>query len=633
MTSVCYAGRLSQFASQWSLITCDRAILSWIDGYKIKFNGPVYQSAEPCQTSYSSLEKSFFTESIRNLLTIGAISECEPCNGQFISRVFLVPKPNGKMRFILNLKELNKFIPTQHFKLEDLRTALKLISPDCLMATLDLKDAYFLINVHPESRKYLRFRLDGKLYEFNVLPFGLCTAPYIFTKLLKPVIKLLRSCGFLSSIYLDDLLLIGDTYAECENNLETSEALLKNLGFIINEDKSIRLPSNSCKYLGFIIDTRRWEVRLPTEKRSRIKAELDKIKRLDRCKIRRFAQFIGLLISACPAIEYGWLYTKQLERLKFLNLQGHENYDLYMNIPESILPDINWWISAIDKSVHRIKDDNFVCEIFSDASTTGWGGACGGETASGRWSQTESTLHINCLELLAAFFVLKIFANNYYNCQILLRVDNTTAVSYINRKGGIQYPHLTKVTKDLWQWCEARKIFVVASYIRSSENVIADKESRRSHPDTEWELSAPGYRKLTDTYGIPEVDLFANRINKKCDTYVSWHRDPDAFAFDAFTLDWAKFFFYAFPPVSVILKALRKIISDKAEGILVVPNWSSQPWYPLYMRLLVSNLTQLHPKDVIISNYSNRSIQESTILVAGVLSGQRYCSDASHRQP
>lgn len=566
-------------------------------------------------------------DTIQNLESIGAISECQPCSGQYISRVFMIPKPNGKMRFILNLKGLNKFISTKHFKLEDIRTALKLISKECYIATLDLKDAYFLINIHPESRKYLRFIIDGKMYEFNVLPFGICTAPYIFTKLMKPVVQLLRSCGHISSIYLDDLFLTGQTYQECVQNIETTQMLLEALGFIINHEKSVKIPSKSCKYLGYIINTHKWQLSLPTEKRNRIKLELENLKKLKRCKIRKFAQLIGLLVSACPAIEYGWLYTKQLERLKFLNLQENGDYDRYMTLPRSLLPDIDWWLNVIDHSVLKIRNDKYSLEIFSDASTTGWGAACNEQTASGQWSNSELLLHINNLELLAAYFALKVFAKNCYDCQILLRVDNTTAVSYINRMGGIQYPHLTKVTKDIWQWCESRKIFVVASYIKSAENTTADKESRRSHPDTEWELSDTGFRKIIDKFTVPQIDLFATRINKKCKIFVSWHKDPEAFAIDAFTLDWSRHSFYAFPPVAVILKTLRKIITDKAIGIVVVPDWPAQPWYPLYMRLLSSDFIKLKSNYVIIPNCSNRNIQIHTTLVAGILSGRRCCSD------
>lgn len=610
-------------------------LLSWINpGYKIIFSKTVKQLYPPPPHKYSESEKLSIIESIQELEAYGAISTCVACKDQFISNIFLRPKPNGKMRLILNLKQLNKFIDTSHFKIEDFRTTLKLMSRDCFMATLDIKNAYHFVKIHPDSRKYLRFQWDGKLYQFNVLPFGLSTAPYVFTKMTKPIVKTLRSGGFLSTIYLDDLILIGSSYQDCVDNILITKQLLCSLGFVINDEKSMLVPSNKCKYLGYILDSNRFEVSLPKEKRKRIKEEVLKFIHLETCTVRQFAQLIGLLVSACPAIEYGWLYTKDLERCKYLNLDRDDNYERLMNIPNYLQRDLKWWLNSIDNSVHRILEDKYEIEIFSDASTTGWGAACGDETASGQWSNEERNKHINYLELLAAYIALKIFAKNYSNCQILLRIDNSTAVSYINRMGGVQFPHLTEITKSIWQWCESRKMFIYASYIPSKDNTIADTESRRNHPDIEWELSNLAFDKLSSAFGQPQVDLFASRINKKCLKYVSWHKDPDAFAINAFTLDWSVFFFYAFPPISVILKTLRKIILNKATGIVVVPLWETQPWFPVYLRLLVSNTITFSPcENALISHSSRGNIKSSLTLVAGVLCGRRYCDETYPQIP
>lgn len=612
------------------MITDDHTLLSWINpGYKIFFSKPVTQLGPPPNHNYSHVEKLLITESIAKLESYGAISLCKPCQNQFISSVFLRPKPNGKMRLILNLKQLNKFINALHFKIEDFRTTLKLMSRNCYMATIDIKDSYHFIKIHPESRKYLRFEWDNKLYEYNVLPFGLSTAPYVFTKVTKPIVKLLRSGGYMSTIYLDDLNLIGNSYQECAQNVIITKKLLCSLGFIINEEKSMLTPSKTCKYLGYVLDSRNFQVSLPYEKRKRIKIEILKLLNQTSCTIRQFAQLIGLLISACPAIEYGWLYTKNLERCKYLNLAKNDNYEDLMNIPGYVKKDLLWWVNAIEYSIHRILEDRFVTEIFSDASTTGWGAVCQEETASGQWSNEESKKHINYLELLAAFIALKIFAKNYSNCQILLRIDNTTAVSYINRMGGVQFPHLTEITRSIWEWCESKKIFIFASYVRSGDNT-ADGESRRNHPDIEWELADSAYNKLTVAFGQPEIDLFACRINRKCTRYVSWHKDPDAYAINAFTLDWSRFFFYSFPPISVVLKTLRKIILDKATGIVIVPLWETQPWFPVFLRLLVSDIITFSPcENVLISHSSRGSIQSNLTLAAGVLCGRRYFAETS----
>lgn len=94
---------------------------------------------------------------IDHLLQIHAIRKCKPVHGQFISDIFLIPKSDGSMRFILNLKKLNKFIFTEHFKMEDIRTATKLLSKNNFMINIDLKEAYFLIPIHNTHTQYLRF--------------------------------------------------------------------------------------------------------------------------------------------------------------------------------------------------------------------------------------------------------------------------------------------------------------------------------------------------------------------------------------------------------------------------------------------------------------------------------------------
>lgn len=128
----------------------------------------------------------------------------------------------------------------------------------------------FFIPINETYRKYLRFIWQGKTFELNVLPFGLNTAPYVFTKILKPVMAKLRSSGLLSTVYLDDICCIAPTYQECLDNVAQTRSLFESLGFIINEEKSSLIPSNRCAYLGFIIDTKNFHVCLTSEKRVHI---------------------------------------------------------------------------------------------------------------------------------------------------------------------------------------------------------------------------------------------------------------------------------------------------------------------------------------------------------------------------
>lgn len=178
--------------------------------------------------------------------------------------------------------------------------------------------------------------------------------------------------------------------------------------------------------------------------------------------------------------------------------------------------------------------------------------------------------------------------------------------------GGVQHPRLNKLASGIWQWCEKRNIFIYASYVRSSDNTIADTDARKVNVDTEWELSDSAYSDIIQKFGNPEFDLFASIQNQKCKRYASWKSDPHSEVVDAFTFSWKNLYFYAFPPFSLISKVVQKIIADKAEGILVVPYWRSQPWYPWWSRLIISKKLFLAPINtfcVPLSEHTTRYMQ------------------------
>ncbi|XP_061709647.1 uncharacterized protein LOC133519626 isoform X1 [Cydia pomonella] len=567
---------------------------------------------------------------IHKLIVMGAITQCQPSKDQFLSSIFTIPKKDGSHRFILNLKCLNNFIITKHFKLEDVRTLCKLVTTDDYMCTIDLKHAYYLVPINESHKKYLRFTFNKKIYEFNCMPFGLSTAPLVFTKLLKPAIETLREQGIRIIIYLDDIICLGSTYKECLNNTQTTCNLLQCLGFIINEEKSSITPSQVKEYLGFTINSRNMTLSPTLKKRNNLYSLIKNFLKIKSCSIREFAKLLGNLVSVCIAIPYGFVYTKKLERERFLALECHNyNFEGIMIMNKPIKTDLMWWKENILVKSSHIKQYNFSLEIFSDASLMGWGAFCNGQSAQGNWSEWERNQHINYLELLAAFFALRCFADKYNDCEVLLRIDNTTAIAYINRMGGVQYPLLNDITRQIWRWCEARNLWIFASYIKSKENVEADFQSRNFNVDTEWELAEDIFNIIVNKFGAPDLDLFASRINHKCDKYISWHRDPFAWNIDAFTVKWNSTFFYAFPPFGILLKVLHKIKSEKATGILVFPLWPSQVWYPLLKSMVISDILTFGPsEDLLMSPFRTpHPLQTQLILAACKLSGKRLKED------
>lgn len=562
-------------------------MLDAIAGYKLRFESQPVQTVTP-QVSHSS-PKEFvrMANAIQALLRKGAIEQCTPLPDQFLSPYFLAQKSDGSDRFILNLKELNEFLTKDHFKIEDFRMAVQLVFPGYHMCTLDLTDAFFLIPVFLGHRKFLRFTFNKITYQFCCLPFGLCQCPFVFTKVLKPVVRYLRSLGFSLIIYLDDFFLIEDSFEACTQSVKTTISVLESLGFLINYEKSQRIPKTTCKFLGFLIDSVKYRIDLPDEKRKNIRLMANKLIATPSCKIEFLAQFIGKLVAYCPAVEYGWLHVKMFEKAKIEALiRTHDDYKSHTSLPDYVFEDLHWWRSNIDQAHNPIKTYIFHKTIFTDASLTGWGATDGSREIHGFWSPEEASHSINFLELLTVKLALAQLANNLQNCQILVRCDNSTALAYINKMGGTRCSQLHLLARDIWNWAQERKIFIIASYIPSEDNKRADALSRIVNPDTEWCLADYAFQEIVNTLGKPDVDLFANPWNTKCPIFVSRFPELGASSVDAFTQNWSGIYFYAFPPFSMILRTLTKIRHEQAEGIIVVPNWPTQPWFPILQRMI-----------------------------------------------
>ena len=174
-------------------------------------------------------------------------------------------------------------------------------------------------------------------------------------------------------------------------------------------------------------------------------------------------------------------------------------------------------------------------------------------------------------------------------CHIKAMVDNTTAIAYINNMGG-KTAKCNEITKELWTWCIQHDIWITAVHIPGKENIVADRESRESRRDTEWKLDNKIFQNIVTSWPMPSIDLFASRLNYQIKPFVSWKPDPDALAVDAFSLKWDLYNnFYAFPPFSLINRVLQKIEQDRCYGIVIVPLWKTQVWFPRLLRMLIDS--------------------------------------------
>ena len=267
-----------------------------------------------------------------------------------------------------------------------------------------------------------------------------------------------------------------------------------------------------------------------------------------------------------------------------------------------------------------------VMSICADASLSGWGAECNGLRTGMTWSQEEARRHINELELLGAFNALRSFAAFRKNCTVELRLDNTTAVAYINKKGGTHSESLTRLAVQVARWCEERNIILRAQYLPGILNVIADRESRRKIDWSDWKLDPMTFQTLRGVWKV-SIDLFANPWNAQLPKFVSWNPQPGAWAWDAFSLNWAELTgSYAFPPFSVIRDCLSKARREEASILLICPLWPAQPWFPTLLSMACDIPRVLKPMPGLLKSVKGETNPLCSVpgfrLVAWKLSGR-----------
>ncbi|XP_066595431.1 uncharacterized protein [Prorops nasuta] len=170
----------------------------------------------------------------------------------------------------------------------------------------------------------------------------------------------------------------------CKNNIQETIGFLESLGFLINYKKEY------------------------------IKNLVTEFRKKEECYIREFAHLIGNLVAASRAVKYAWIHIKTLERLRFLELaKNRGNYDARMDLSAQVREDLLWWEPRwehkIEESRNSLRNDKFDCEVFTDASNSGWAAVFNENRIHGFWPEEETSRHINYLELLAIYKVLLSF--------------------------------------------------------------------------------------------------------------------------------------------------------------------------------------------------------------------------------
>jgi len=556
--------------------------------------------------------------------------------GGHYSLLFPVPKKGGKWRGILDLRQLNDQLAKEHFKMEGLHTVRETLRRGDWMTSLDLQDAYNHVPIHHESRRFFRYIHRGQHFQFRAMPFGLTSAPRIFTKIMRPVVRALREKGIRCVIYLDDLLIIAETREKANEHTREARRFLESLGWTINYAKSELTPTRTITYLGFAIDSGAMSLYVPAQKIKDIRRDITSCLEAvgaRRLTLRQLAGVLGKITATSGAISITRLLTRQLLREKNQLLHRH-SWDQVVWISESAQEELRSWLAYLeDYNGREIIMGPPEVTITTDASPWGWGAVDSlGNRIQAFWSEYWAQQHNNVQELKAIALAVKGLANGSRWKRVAIKTDNLTAMAYINNQGG-RFHNLSEIAQQLWAWALSKGIQLQASYIPGKENVTADQLSRiRRHDRSDWSLNQSQFRKLENRWGPHTVDLFARSENAQLPRYCSLVPDPRACASDGLNLrDLRNENAYAFPPFALIPRLLRRIQEEEARVTLVAPAWPTQAWWPTLQGMLTAKPIRLQGTPVTFLHQTDMD-PSTWRLTAFRLSGRRRRSEAYRKR-
>ena len=410
-----------------------------------------------------------------------------------ISRFGVIPKQGqpGKWRLILDLSSphntsvndgvAQELCSMRYATVDNAIEKVIRLGADSLLAKIDVEHAYRNVPIHPSDRRLLGMMWEGGLYIDTVLPFGLRSAPKVFSAIADAIEWIALHAGVSVLLhYLDDFLTMGKKGApECSYNLELLIHLCSQLGVPLKWQK-LEGPSTVLTFLGVVLDTHRMERRLPQGRLEELKQLITKWMDRRAGKKRDILSLIGKLAHAAKIIIPGRIFLRRMIDVAHKAKQ----LDHWIHLTTEFKSDLAWWQCFIDcwnglgmmRSVSADWSPNI--SFATDASGS-WGcGACWDT----RWLQCpwNGAWHdkgIAAKELLPILLAVAVWGQFWQGDQVLVHSDNMSVVNIIaaNTSKDKTIMHLLR---GLHFICAFYNINLRATHIQGVRNLSVDAISR-----------------------------------------------------------------------------------------------------------------------------------------------------------
>ena len=577
-------GRLAKNIKFWEGINAGPWVLRIIkEGYALPFiNEP--EPADFKNNASAHKHSDFVTSEIKELLSSGRIKEVSRDEVHVINPLTVADNDN-KLRLILDCRYINQHFQIPKFKCEDIRTIRDLFQKDDYFFKCDIKQGYHHIDILESHQKYLGFawEIDGKLrlFVFTVLVFGLSTAPFLFTKLIRVLIKHWRSLAIRIFAFIDDILGGGRSFNDAVAISNFVKNQLEESGFVINTEKSHWVPMQQGEHLGYLVDLKRGLFEVPQRRRDTLFNKLLEVEKIVLPTARVLASLVGVIISM-------YLGLGPVVRMRTRSLYAVINEAVYWDervaLSGEALDEIHFWLENFDRlNGFPIWPASPLVSVFSysDASELAWGGyivSSRDSIAKGSFSENEINTSSTYRELKATLYVLASFADQLKGKVVKHHSDNQNVVRVLFN--GSKKQALHKIVLSIFNLCIDNKINLLPEWVPRDDNVIADLASKSIDRD-DFMLHPDIFAALDILWGPHTIDRFSSFRSRQLPRFNSRWANPCSEGVDAFSFRWDNENNWLFPPPKLIPRVLQHLSFSKAEGTLIVPEWPSAHWWPL----------------------------------------------------
>ena len=534
----------------------------------------------------------FVTKSILELLETGRIKESiEPpkvVNPLSVSVQGKDQHGTEKLRLILDLREVNKYVFKEKIKFDDWRTMEQYLAQDGFAFTFDITQGYHHVDVHPDFYEYLGFHwhFEGEVryFVFVVLPFGLTSAPFVFTKIVRCLVKFWRGQGIKICVYIDDGLGVENSSVLARKHSKIVERSLLKSGFLANKTKSIWEPTQTISWLGISTDLHQGVMYI-TEKRVKTLFETlnSIIDALPYVSARQLSRLTGRIISTKIILgNITQLRTRHLYR--FIDSCWSWDKKISVRHRQPLLEEIVFWrTNFCELNVRRLNDYSVPTLIVSsDASSTGLAALFQlGERefiSYKNLSQSEAPQSSTFRELLAILYGLASFKQLFQHRYIVWYTDNWAATLIVTK--GSNKEALQQMDESIFHLCAKYSIKLVVRWVPREMIPYTDHISKTVDHD-DWYSTVEMFNFVDEKWGPHTVDRFADSSNTKLPRFNSKFYCPNTEQVDALSISWGNENNYLVPPVSLIPTVLQHMGSFEGRGTLITPYWPSASFFPL----------------------------------------------------